>query len=193
MAEIFGVISGAISIADVGLRLGTKMYTFGMAVAGANNAIITVSKEVTLTSSVLKELSHVIQEEHTETGIAADAAIRQTETFISECNDLFQRIDVILPVKVPILNAEDVDRSNEAGAERIPVIPPRLTSKEAGVTNEERIEGQPGVKGSKLTMAKWVLKLEPKVEALRKDLEGMKSSLLILLNVLIFARLRKNK
>ena len=63
MTEILSIITGAIQLTDVGFRLGTKLYTFGTAVAGANNAIITVSKDVILTFSVLKDSSHVLEEE----------------------------------------------------------------------------------------------------------------------------------
>ena len=59
MAEL-GVIASVIQIADVGLRLSIKLYTFGEIVASADRSVISISKDVSFTSSVLKELGHIL-------------------------------------------------------------------------------------------------------------------------------------
>ena len=59
MAEL-GIIASVVQIADVGLRLSIKMYAFGETVASADTSVLSMSKDVSLTSSVLKELGQIL-------------------------------------------------------------------------------------------------------------------------------------
>ena len=55
MAEL-GVIASVVQTADTGLRLSIKLCTFGEILASAGKSVLSISKDVSLTSSVLKEL-----------------------------------------------------------------------------------------------------------------------------------------
>lgn len=62
MAEL-GIIAAVVQIADVGLRLSIKLYTFGEIVASADRSVISISKDVSLTSGVLKELGQILEKD----------------------------------------------------------------------------------------------------------------------------------
>lgn len=63
MAEL-SIIASIVSIAEIGCRLSTSLYTSGITVASADRSIIAISKHVSLTSSVLKELGNILQQDH---------------------------------------------------------------------------------------------------------------------------------
>lgn len=62
MAE-FAAVASIIQIADIGFRLSIKLFSFAESVANADQAIISTSKDVSLTSSVLKEVGEVLKKD----------------------------------------------------------------------------------------------------------------------------------
>ena len=60
MAEV-ALLASIIQVANVGFRLGLRLYTFGETVASADRSILAISEDVTFTSFVLKELGHVFE------------------------------------------------------------------------------------------------------------------------------------
>ena len=74
MTEI-GIVSLVIQIADVGLRLSLKLYTFGETVASADKTVLSISKDISLTSSVLQELGHNLEEDK-NTRICSEKAVK---------------------------------------------------------------------------------------------------------------------
>jgi len=60
MAEL-GIIASVVQIADLGVRLSLRLYTFGETVASADKSIISIAKDVSLASSVLRELGQTLE------------------------------------------------------------------------------------------------------------------------------------
>lgn len=87
MAEL-GIIASIIQIADVGLRLSLKLYTFGETVASADRTVLSISKDISLTSSVLKELGHNLEKDK-EAQICSENAIKTAEEVVQECLVVF--------------------------------------------------------------------------------------------------------
>ena len=56
-----GIIASVLQIANIGLRLSLRLYTLGERVASADKSIISISKDVSMTSDVLKELDHNLE------------------------------------------------------------------------------------------------------------------------------------
>ena len=94
MAE-FGIIASALQVADVGVRLGVKFYHFTQAVKTADETILFISRDVSHTSSVIKELARCL-EEAIEAGLCSDAAHRTATNLIDQCWALFEEIDQVL-------------------------------------------------------------------------------------------------
>lgn len=150
MAE-FGIIASIIQIADVGLRLSLKLYTFGETVASADRTVLAISKDISLTSSVLKELGHSLERDK-QAQICSQNAIKTAEEVVQECLVVFQEIDGLL--------------EKTAGHEGKPM--PKWTSAVVG-------------------KLKWPF-LQPKMQLLRSNLDRLKATLLLMLNVMTYAR-----
>ena len=72
MAEL-GITASVDQIADVGLRLSIKLYTFGEIVASADRSVISISNDVSLTSGVLKELGQLLDKDRETRTFSEDA------------------------------------------------------------------------------------------------------------------------
>lgn len=152
MAEL-GIIASIIQIADVGLRLCLRLYTFGETVASADRSISAISNDVSLTSSVLKELGRTMGGEKGR--IYSDNAVKTAETVVKECSKVFQEMESLLLNKVPQLHSAPTNRKSSAA-----ILLERLH--------------WPAIKG--------------KIEFMRSNLDRMKSTLTLMLNVIIYAQ-----
>lgn len=113
MAE-FGIIAAVAQIADVGLRLSIKLYTFGEIVASADRSVISISKDVSLTSGVLKELGQILDKDR-ESRTLSENALQTADGIVKECLEVFQEMETILVKKLPNLEG----RGKEGRGERV--------------------------------------------------------------------------
>ena len=153
MAEL-GIVTSIIQIADLGLRLSLRLYSFGETAARAHKAIVGISKDVSLTSSVLQELGEHLRKDR-EAPICSENAIKTAEEIGRECLHVFQELDAAL----------------EKSLNRL------------GVGGREKARWM-SVLGERL---RWPL-LQPKMETLRSNLDRLRVTLLLMLNVMIYAR-----
>ena len=156
MAEL-GIIASVVQIADVGLRLSIKLYTFGEIVASADRSVISISKDVSLTSGVLKELGQILDQDK-ETRTFSENAVETANGVVKECLEVFQEMEDILVKRLPNLGS-----GKEGTGERV---------KRATVMLEKLRWGY----------------LQPKLQLLRSNLDRLKSTLLLMLNVITYAR-----
>ena len=154
MAELAAVAS-IIQIADVGFRLSVKLFAFAETVASADKAIVVTSKDVSLTSSVLKEVGEVLRKDQTFRTYSPEA-IKTATAIVTECSEVFQEMDRVLVEKIP------------------------------------NISSRRGDKTSRATMAlerfKWPY-WQPKLRLLQTNLDRLRSTLLVMLNVITYQRL----
>ena len=154
MAELAAAAS-ILSIADVGLRLSVKLLAFAETVANADKAIVVTSKDVSLTSSVLKEVAEVLKKDQPSCIYSPDA-IKTATAIVTECSHLFQEMERVLVEKVPNISA----RNKESTSRTLRTL--------------ERF--------------KWSY-WQPKLQLLRGNLDRLRSTLLVMLNVIIYQRL----
>ena len=153
MAEL-GLLASVVQIADLGVRLSLRLYTFGEAVASADKSIISISKDVSLTSSVLKELGKSLEKDQ-ESRICSENAFQTADGIVKECLEVFDSMDKALTKSMSRLRLQDSEK--------------RIRT----VAAFERL--------------RWPF-LQPKMQLLRSNLERLKSTLLLMLNVLTYAR-----
>lgn len=91
-AAKLGVIASVIQIADVGFRLSTKLYDFAGTVASADKAIASMSKDVNLTSMVLKEHGDTLVKDK-ESYVVSENAVQTAAGIVRECLEVFQETD----------------------------------------------------------------------------------------------------
>jgi hypothetical protein len=160
MAEVIaalGVVASVAQLADYGFKLSVKLYTFGESVYTADKSIKTISNDVSLTSTVLKELCLIIEsdEEH----IVSNNALEATRHTVDECLAIFQQLN----------DALDKSLGN------------------MGML--EKLDGKTKVKRGSVALEKlkWPFK-QNKMELLRSNLDRLKASLTLMLQVLSYAR-----
>jgi len=158
MAEL-GIIASVIQIADTGFRLSMKLYTFGEVVASADRSVIFISKDVSHTSVVLKELGQILDRDKGST-ILSENAVQTAESVVKECSEVFQMMESILVEKMPNLR--------ETGGEKV--------SKALVLLQKLR----------------WPY-LQPKLRLLQGNLDRLKSTIPLMLNVITYARQVKKK
>jgi hypothetical protein len=64
MAEVLaaiGIVATVAQLADYGFKLSVKLFTFSQAVSTADHSIKEISNDVSVTSTVLQELGHIIK------------------------------------------------------------------------------------------------------------------------------------
>ena len=100
MAEL-ALVASIIQVADIGIRLSLRLYTFGETVASADQTVLNISKDVSLTSSVLKELGNTF--ENDKARVRSDNATKTAKDVVQECHKVFEEMDTLLLKKVPHL------------------------------------------------------------------------------------------
>ncbi|KAG8527405.1 uncharacterized protein KY384_007557 [Bacidia gigantensis] len=152
MAEV-AFVASIIQVADIGIRLSLRLYAFGETVASADQAILAISKDVSLTSSVLKELGNTFEGD--KENVRSQNAVETAETIVRECAKVFEEMDTMLLAKVPGLQSISTDRKFRAK------------------NLLERLRW-PTIKG--------------KIQLLNSNLDRLKSTLTLMLNVIVYAR-----
>ncbi len=153
MAEL-GIIASVIQIADTGFRLSMKFYTFGEVVASADRSVIFISKDVSHTAVVLKELGQILDRDKGST-ILSENAVQTADSVVKECAEVFQMMESILVEKLPNLRTPGGEKVSKAVV--------------------------------LLQKLRWPY-LQPKLRLLQGNLDRLKSTILLMLNVITYAR-----
>ncbi|TVY43307.1 hypothetical protein LCER1_G008650, partial [Lachnellula cervina] len=149
-----GIVASVVQLADFGFKLSVKLFTFSKAVASADTSIQEISNDVSLTSTVLKELCQILQAD--ESHVVSENALEATRQTVKECMSIFEQFDYAL------------DRS---------------------LRNLGMLEDNGKAKRGRVALEKlkWPLK-QNKMELLRSNLDRLKASLALMLQVLSYAR-----
>ena len=157
MAEI-GLIASVLQVADIGARLSVKLYRFCNAAVNADESITFISKVISHTSDILRELGRCLENDH-EAQLCSENAFRTTIAIVDDCRIVFEEIDQAL-----------MDKMTGMGLDEKP--------------------GQP--EPAVFERSTWPF-LQPRIELLWNNLDKLKSTLHLMLGVLIYARLVAEK
>ena len=152
------LIASVLQVADIGVRLSLKVYTFCHASLNADDSITFISKDISHTSAILRELGHCLEKDH-DAQLCSENAFRTTSTIFNECRIVFEEVEQALMNKMARMG----------------------------------LDGDPGQpKLAILERSTWPF-LQPKINLLWNKLKELKSTLHIMLNVIIYARLVAGK
>ena len=98
MAEI-GLIASVLQVADIGARLSVNVYTFCHAAVNADQSITFISKDISHTSAILRELGRCLEKDH-EAQLCPESAFPTTSAIVNECRTVFEKIDKALMDKM---------------------------------------------------------------------------------------------
>ncbi|CZR63652.1 uncharacterized protein PAC_13549 [Phialocephala subalpina] len=157
-----GIIASITQLADYGFKLSIKLYTFSSTISTASTTISSISNDVSLTSTVLKELCQIIKSD--DAHVVSENAILATKQTVDECLKIFGELDDALS-KCLVSVGLDKGEKGESG--------------EMGKLRKRR--------GNVVERLKWPFK-QPKMELLRSNLDRLKASLTLMLQVLSYAR-----
>lgn len=157
MAEVvalLGIVASVAQLADFGFKLSVKLFTFSKAVASADVSIKDISNDVSLTSTVLKELSQILQTD--DSRVVSENAVEATSQTVKECLWIFEQLNDALDKSLGNLGLLETKGKAKRG----------------------RVA---------LEKLKWPFK-QNKMELLRSNLDRLKASLTLMLQVLSYAR-----
>jgi hypothetical protein len=156
-----GIIASIAQLADYGFKVSIKLYTFSSTIS-TTSTTISISNDVSLTSTVLKELCQIIKSD--DAHVVSKNAILATKQTVDECLKIFGELDDALS-KCLVSMGLDKGEKGESG--------------EMGKLRKRR--------GNVVERLKWPFK-QPKMELLRSNLDRLKASLTLMLQVLSYAR-----
>lgn len=156
MAEAVGLIASVASLADFGFKLSVKLFTYGQAMVNADKSIKDISNDISLTSTVLQELSGILK---AGSSIISAPAVSATENTVQECLSVFKELEAVLESSwTPFKEVNQKSARVERGLERM----------------------------------KWPFK-QNKLEPLRANLDRLKASLTLMLQVLSYGQDIQNR
>ena len=127
MAEL-GLVAAVVQLADVGVRIGDKIYTFGQTVASADDSIVFISKHIAHTSSILKTLADRLDKDHEEY-LYSPSDVNTADTIVKECLEIAQEMDRALSKRMIRMGLDGgSSRSAIIALERLkwPFLKPRM-------------------------------------------------------------------
>lgn len=148
MAEVIGTISAALQVAELGGRLSVKLCTFAHKFKNADKALRSLSNDVALTCSVLRQLGDSLRQDDLVSLYSPDA-FATAQDVLEECKKVFNDLE------------SEIEQQH-----------PETSSK-------SRME--------RATRKIWFLMNEPRLDAVAGNLERLKSTMLLMLNVVIYA------
>jgi hypothetical protein len=141
MADPLSVAASIISIADVGLRVATKLYTYVNAARRAPESVRSLAQEVSLTAAILSDLGNLLKTDGAAK-LASPTAMETAKQAVLGCQVIFDEIN------------NEFEKA-----------------------------------GMGMGLRKWVWPmLDDKVKVMMGGLERGKSTILLLLNVITFAK-----
>lgn len=149
-----GLVASALQVADIGIRLSCKIVSLGVAVGNTKHFITLISKDLSHTSSILRELGQSLELDRSR-GSCSENLYATVAVIVKDCRDLFQEMDEALTTRLSRFE------SNNAAASTM--------TDSFDAFNRSF--------------------LQPKMELLDADLERLKSTLLLVLNVTIYTKL----
>lgn len=145
--EALGVAASILQIADIGVRVSVKLCTFYHQVKNVNESVRSLSSDVALTCSVLRQLGENLQQDE-QAQLCSRQALDTAQDVLAECKKVFQQISEAV---------EPPDQNDAMG--RI-----RRAARKFGLALIER-----------------------DLETFKCNLERVKSTMLLMLNVIMYA------
>jgi hypothetical protein len=90
--EVVGVVASIVQLADFGARVAVKLHSFYHKIKKADISIQRLSTDVSLTSSVLKQLGDVLRDAEQQQLCSSDAT-SMAKQIVKECEQVFQQIE----------------------------------------------------------------------------------------------------
>lgn len=157
MAEVAAILG----MANAGFKLSITLFSFAEAVRSVDKEILRTAKDISLFSQVLKLLAVTLERGHRANCISA-GAFETSAQIVEECKNLFEELDAVVAKSTSTRKLVRMGEDDMEAVDAEKVIVP---------------------------FAQRLLYFfrKAKMDALRRDLESLKTSLQVMLSVLNFA------
>ncbi|RHZ59815.1 uncharacterized protein CDV56_107646 [Aspergillus thermomutatus] len=145
--EILGIAASILQIADLGATVSVKLCSFYRQLKSADDSVQSLSSEVGLTCSILRQLGENLKQDE-QTRLCSAQAFETAQEVLRECESVFRRI--------------------------------------SGAIDESRGDATKNAIQRAARRLGFVL-MEKELDVLRGNLERLKSTMLLLLNVIMYA------
>ncbi|KAH1484994.1 hypothetical protein KXV81_003680 [Aspergillus fumigatus] len=145
--EILGIAASILQIADLGATVSVKLCTFYRQLKSADQSAQSLSSEVALTCSILRQLGENLKQDE-QTRLYSAQAFDTAQEVLRECEKVFRRISAAVDES----RADATSNALQRAAKRLGFV-----------------------------------LMEKELEVLRGNLERLKSTMLLLLNVIMYA------
>lgn len=95
MTDPLSLCASILAVVGAGLSLSKGLYNFAKRVKDADSSITDVARDVELTTSVLKALQSILQEED-QSKICSEDALKTAKKAIKDCRKVFMRMNDVL-------------------------------------------------------------------------------------------------
>ena len=160
--EILGIAASVIQIADAGARLSSKLFVFTRKIKDADRSIQDISQEIAATGAALRELGEALEQDK-YASLGSRHSIDQTSQIVADCWKVFTDIN-------ETIGGEKLVKGPETTNEKVSNTLARF--KQPTFTFKQRFKFP---------------FIEPQINMLRSKLESLKSSLVLMLQVLLLA------
>jgi uncharacterized membrane protein YqiK len=160
--EILGIAASVIQIADAGARLSSKLFVFTRKVKNADRSIQDISREIAATGAALRGLGEALEQDKYAT-LGSRHSFHQTTQIVADCWEAFTEIN-------ETIGGEKLVKGDDATNEKVSNAIAKF--KQPSLSFKQRF--------------KFPFK-EPQINMLRSKLESLKSSLMLMLQVLLLA------
>ena len=160
--EIIGIAASVVQIADAGARLSSKLFIFTRKVKDADKSIQDISREIAATGAALRELGEALEQDK-YANLGSRHSFEQTTQIVADCWEAFTEINETIGGEMLV---KGPDATNEKVSSAV------AKFRKPGLSFKQRFQ--------------FPFK-EPQILMLRSKLESLKSSLMLMLQVLLLA------
>ena len=166
--EILGIAASVVQIADAGARLSSKLFVFTRKVKNADRSISDISQEIAATGAALRELGEALEDDK-YASLGSKRSVDTTSQIVADCWKVFTDINDTIGGDQLIRQREQHDEKSAVALTKYK--PPSYTLKQRLMFPYR----------------------ESQVKLLKAKLEGLKSSLMLMLQVLLLAEQVRNR
>jgi hypothetical protein len=174
MADPLSITASVLGVAGAGIKLATTLYAYSDTAFKADRSVRTIAADVSLTASVLSELGTLLQTDSADHLISV-TALDTTGRTVKGCKECFEEIDEAIGKLLGEGKPRKKDENENENEKR--------RGANSGANSGAR---QPSGMSVWKRM-KWPL-MEPHMRLLQSNLDRLKSTLLLMLNVITYAR-----
>ena len=186
MADPLSIAASVLQVAGAGLKLATTLYTYSDTVFRADSDVKAIAQDISLTASVLNELGTLLNQDSRDR-LVSPTALETAESTVQSCRVVFDEVADALAKAMGSRGSSTIGKGNSGSKDPLAAAQQNSNSNHDNYNNKAPRGSSGRVKVTATWQRlKWPL-VEPKMRLLQSNLERLKTTLLLMLNVITYA------